>query len=301
MKKIRLGSGAGFQGDRIDPAVELVEKGDIQYLVFECLAERTIAIAQKNRLKDPSLGYDTLLEARMEAVLLLCREKRIKIITNMGAANPIGGMRKILEVAKRLGIAGMKFAAVTGDDVLETILKGDYSVEETGEKVSALHQPVSANAYLGAEPMVEALVNGAEVIITGRVADPAMYAAPLIYEFNWSMDNYDLLGKGILVGHLLECAGQVTGGYFADPGYKDVPDLARLGFPIAEVQVTAERVKAHFAGIVKGEVLRYTMPNIGALNFVLKNALGGGVTRSLALDIHGKSLSSAMLELDIPD
>ncbi len=111
MKKIRLGSGAGFQGDRIDPAVELVEKGDIQYLVFECLAERTIAIAQKNRLKDPSLGYDTLLEARMEAVLRLCREKRIKIITNMGAANPIGGMRKILEVAKRSGIAGKSFSS----------------------------------------------------------------------------------------------------------------------------------------------------------------------------------------------
>jgi hypothetical protein len=248
MKKIRIGSGAGFQGDRIDPAVELVEKGDIQYLVFECLAERTIAIAQKNRLKDPSLGYDTLLEARMEAVLRLCREKRIKIITNMGAANPIGGMRKILEVAKRMGIAGMKFAAVTGDDVLETIFKGDYIVEETGEKVSALHQPVSANAYLGAEPIVEALVNGAEVIITGRVADPAMYAAPLIYEFNWPLDNYDLLGKGILVGHLLECAGQVTGGYFADPGYKEVSDLARLGFPIAEVQEDGTAVITKVAG-----------------------------------------------------
>ena len=248
MKKIRIGSGAGFQGDRIDPAVELVEKGDIQYLVFECLAERTIAIAQKNRLKDPSLGYDTLLEARMEAVLRLCQEKRIKIITNMGAANPIGGMRKILEVAKKLGIAGMKFAAVTGDDVLETILKGDYIVEETGEKVSALHQPVSANAYLGAEPIVEALINGAEVIITGRVADPAMYAAPLIYEFNWPVDNYDLLGKGILVGHLLECAGQVTGGYFADPGYKEVSDLARLGFPIAEVQEDGTAVITKVAG-----------------------------------------------------
>jgi hypothetical protein len=235
-KKIRIGSGAGFQQDRIDPAVELVEKGDIQYLVFECLAERTIATAQQSRRQDPSLGYDMLIEARMEAVLPMCCEKKIKIITNMGAANPVGGMRKVVEVAQKLGIRGMKIAAVTGDDVLETILKGDCIIEETGDKVSTLNKLISANVYLGAEPIVEALINGADVIITGRVADPAMYMAPLIYEFNWPMDNYDLLGKGILVGHLLECAGQVTGGYFAEPGYKDVPDLAHLGFPIAEVQ-----------------------------------------------------------------
>ena len=141
--KIRIGSGAGFQSDRISPAVELAEKGDIQYLVFECLAERTIALAQQNRRKDPRLGYDALLEARMAAVLPSCCKKKIKIITNMGAANPVGGMHKIVEVAQKLGITGIKIAAVTGDDVLEIVLKGDYIVEETGDSVNALNQPVS--------------------------------------------------------------------------------------------------------------------------------------------------------------
>ncbi len=248
MLKIRIGSGAGFQGDRLDPAIELAEKGDIQYLVFECLAERTIAIAQQNRLQNPDQGYDSLLALRMEAVLQQCRKKGIKIITNMGAANPLGGMCKIIEVAKKMNLTGMKIAAVTGDDVLETVLIENCIIEETGCKVSSLQHPVSANAYLGAESIVEALRNGADVIITGRVADPAMYLAPMIHEYHWPMDSYGLLGKGIVVGHLLECAGQVTGGYFADPGYKEVPDLAHLGFPIAEVQEDGTAVITKVAG-----------------------------------------------------
>ena len=237
MKTIRIGCGAGYSGDRIEPAVELAEKGGIRYLVFECLAERTIAIAQQARMKDPGAGYDALLAARMEACLPSCRRNGVRIITNMGAANPAAGARRIGDVAKRLGIKGLKIAAVTGDDVLDLTRQHDPVILETGRRVSQLGDClVSANAYLGADAIVEALKNGADVVITGRVADPSLFLAPLIAEFDWQQDRLDLLGQGTVLGHLLECAGQVTGGYFADPGFKNVPDLARLGFPIAEVR-----------------------------------------------------------------
>ncbi|WP_029009485.1 acyclic terpene utilization AtuA family protein [Azospirillum halopraeferens] len=236
MKTIRIGSGAGYSGDRIEPAVELAESGDIQYLVFECLAERTIAIAQQAKLKDPAKGYDPLLADRMHAVLRLCHDKGIRIITNMGAANPAAGAARVREIARSLGLRNLKIAAVSGDDVLETLKAGDHRIEETGAPVASMANTlVSANAYLGAAPIVEALRNGADVVITGRVADPALFLAPQIHAFGWAMDDWDRLGKGTVVGHLLECAGQITGGYFADPGVKDVAALARLGFPIAEV------------------------------------------------------------------
>ena len=236
MKTIRIGSGAGYSGDRIEPAVELAEKGNIQYLGFECLAERTIAFAQQAKLADPSKGYDPLLVERMQAVLPICVRKGVKVLTNMGAANPVSAGKKVKEVARSLGLSKLRIATVVGDDVLELLKSGDYVIDETGVPINALgNRVVSANAYLGAEPMVEALANGAEVIITGRVADPALFIAPLIHEFGFSLSNYKMLGKITVVGHLLECAGQVTGGYFADPGFKDVSNLARLGFPIAEV------------------------------------------------------------------
>ena len=236
MKTIKLGAGAGYAGDRIEPAVELAEKGDIQYLVFECLAERTIALAQQAKMKDPASGYDPLLAARMKAVLGTCKAKGIKIITNMGAANPLAAAEKTREIGRTLGLSGLKIAAVTGDDVLEAVKAGDYRIEETGGRVNDLgNRIVSANAYLGAESVVEALASGADVVITGRIGDPALFLGPLVHEFGWAMDDWDALGHGTAVGHLLECAGQVTGGYFADPGYKDVEGLARLGFPIGEV------------------------------------------------------------------
>ena len=236
MKTIRIGAGAGFSGDRIEPAVELVEKGDLDYLVFECLAERTIALAQQERMRDPALGYDPLLAERMRAVLPGCRAMGIRIITNMGAANPLGAARCVQAVARSLGLSGIRIAAVTGDDVTDAVRAGDYLLDETEEPVRSLGERlVSANAYLGAGPIVEALAGGADIVITGRAADPAMFLAPQIHEFSWSMDDWARLGRGTVIGHMLECAGQITGGYFADPGHKDVPDLARLGFPIGEV------------------------------------------------------------------
>ena len=235
MKTVRIGAGAGYSGDRIDPAVELAEKGDVAYLVFECLAERTIAIAQKARLLDPSAGYDPLLEERMRAVLPLCAERRIRIITNMGAANPDAAAAKTRDIARSLGLRGLGIAAVTGDDVLHTLRTGQQPLETHEGPLPPAETWLSANAYLGVDPILEALQSGADIILTGRVADPALFLAPLIHEFGWSLDNWNLLGQGTVVGHLLECAGQLTGGYFADPGFKDVANLAHLGFPIAEV------------------------------------------------------------------
>lgn len=235
-RRVRIGAGAGYSGDRIEPAVELAEHGQLDYLVFECLAERTIAIAQQARRKDPALGYDPLLDARMHAVLPIAAAKRVRIVSNMGAANPRAAARRTAQIAQSLGIAGLKVAAVEGDDVLDVVLRGAFRFEESGDDVAAYRDRiVSANAYLGAAPIVDALAAGADVVLTGRVADPSLFAAPLIHAFGWRMDDWDTLGAATVVGHLLECAGQVTGGYFADPGYKDVPNLARLGFPIGEV------------------------------------------------------------------
>lgn len=236
MRTIRIGSGAGYSGDRIEPAVELAKKGDIDYLVFECLGERTVALAQQARMKNPELGYDPLLEERMRAVLPLCAAKDIKLVTNMGAANPEAAARKTAEIARSLGLASLKIAAVIGDDVLDAckerglpILEFEGSIGQFGNRL------LSANAYLGAGPMADALHAGADVVITGRASDPALFLAPMIHAFGWAMDDWNRLGKGTVAGHLLECAGQITGGYFADPGYKDVSDLARLGFPIGEI------------------------------------------------------------------
>ncbi|MGI4984831.1 MAG: acyclic terpene utilization AtuA family protein [Janthinobacterium lividum] len=236
VRRVRIGAGAGYSGDRIEPAVELVEHGALDYLVFECLAERTIAIAQQARRKDAQTGYDPLLEARMRAVLPTAMRNGVRIISNMGAANPLAAAKKTVEIARALGLNGVRVAAVTGDDVLDAVLAGDFRFEESGERVADYRNGiVSANAYLGAAAIVDALAAGARIVLTGRVADPSLFAAPLIHEFGWRMDDWDTLGQATVVGHLLECAGQVTGGYFSDPGYKDVPDLARLGFPIGEV------------------------------------------------------------------
>jgi hypothetical protein len=236
LRTIRIGSGAGYSGDRIEPAVELAEKGDIQYLVFECLGERTVALAQQARMKDPDGGYDPLLEERIRAVLPSCAARGIKIVTNMGAANPLAAARKTAEIAKSLGLSALKIAAVLGDDVLDACKSRDLPIMEFDGTIKQLgNRLLSANAYLGAEPIAEALSAGADIVITGRASDPALFLAPMIHAFGWAMDDWNLLGQGTVAGHLLECAGQITGGYFADPGYKDVPDLARLGFPIGEV------------------------------------------------------------------
>jgi hypothetical protein len=246
---LRIGAGAGYSGDRIEPAVDLAEHGELDYLVFECLAERTIALAQLARRRRADDGFDPLLESRMLAVLPAARRAGTRIVSNMGAANPVAAARRTAEIARALGLKGTKIAAIVGDDVLERVRGGGYEFEETGESVDALgDRIVSANAYLGCHPIVTALEGGADVVLTGRVADPALFLAPLVHAFGWSMNDADRLGQGTVVGHLLECAGQITGGYFADPGFKDVPALARLGFPIGEVRADGEVVITKLPG-----------------------------------------------------
>jgi hypothetical protein len=231
---LRVGCGAGYSGDRLEPAVELVERGDLDYLVFECLAERTIALAQQARARDPQAGFDSRHRERMEAVLAASHARGITLITNMGAAHPHAAAACVRDVAIRAGVKGLTIATVTGDDVTPEVSRGTYRATETGQPFVP-ESVVSANAYLGAEPIVEALRGGADVVITGRVADPSLFVAPIVTAFGWSLDDWPRLGLATLAGHLLECAGQVTGGYFADPGLKDVAHLERLGFPLAEI------------------------------------------------------------------
>lgn len=231
--KIRIGAGAGFSGDRIEPAILLAKEAKLDYLVLECLAERTIALAQQRKLADPKLGYDPLLLRRIEPLLPILVSNNITLITNMGAANPLAAAQKIQELAQSLQL-NIKIAAVSGDDVLDKIQpkKNQFTVLETGENLAS-YSLLSANAYLGVDGILDALNSKAQIIITGRVADPSLFLAPMIYEFGWN--EKDLLGAGTIVGHLLECAGQLTGGYFGDTDLKKIAHLSELGFPYAEV------------------------------------------------------------------
>lgn len=246
-ESIRIGSGAGFSGDRIDPAVALAEDGKLDYLVFECLAERTIALAVRARRDDPEAGYDPLLEERLSAVLPAAIANKVTIISNMGAANPVAAARAAAGIVRKLGLGPLKIAAVTGDDVLAQI-SSDSPLLEGGTAAAWPGELIAANAYLGAEPIVQALAKGADIIITGRVADPSLFLAPMVHAFGWSWADWPLLGQGTVVGHLLECAGQVSGGYFADPGVKDVAGLAALGFPFADVAANGDAVISKLNG-----------------------------------------------------
>lgn len=251
---LRIGAGAGFSGDRIEPAVVLAERGSLDYLVFECLAERTIALAVRERARDPDSGFDPYLEERMRAVLPAATRNHVRVISNMGAANPVSAARRTAQILQQLGLRGLKVAAITGDDIVHGLRDGQLSLQDIpGQQRVCKGELISANAYLGCAPIVEALAQGADIVITGRVADPSLFLAPMVHEFSWALDDWPRLGQGTVVGHLLECAGQLTGGYFADPPYKTVPGLADLGFPIAEVAADGTAVLTKVAG-TGGEV-----------------------------------------------
>ena len=254
MKTIRVASGAGYAGDRVEPALDIIRMGNADYIIFECLAERTIALAQKDKLENPLAGYNPYLEYRMERVMPLLREHPIKIVTNMGAANPRAAAARINEIAQKHGVGHLKIAAVEGDDVLSMVLANpDLVIMETKKTLAGIRDRIiSANAYMGALGISRALQQGAEIVVTGRVADPSLVTGPLMYEYNRQYDDYDFLGKTIAAGHLLECGGQVTGGYYADPGKKDVPELWNLGFPILTFHED-------------GDILLEKLPNTGGL------------------------------------
>ena len=243
---VRIGCGAGFQGDRLEPALILAERGKLDYLMLECLGERTVALAQLRKLHDPSHGYDSLLERRMTGLLPLIKRNGVRVVTNMGAANPIAGAGKIVAIARTLGLK-VRVAALTGDDVLDALDPGQI-VLETGEPLRSIGALFSANAYLGVEAMLPALESGADVVLTGRVADPSLALAPLTHHFGWALDDEERFARGTVVGHLLECAGQLTGGYYADPGKKDVPGMASLGFPFADVDADGNATLSKVAG-----------------------------------------------------
>jgi hypothetical protein len=237
---LRIGSGAGFSGDRLDAAVELLEHGALDVLALECLAERTIALAQLRRRKDPSLGYDPRLARRIEPLLPSLRSRGVRLLSNLGAANPLGAGDAIVSIARTLSVP-VKVAVVSGDDVLDRIDPDERSLEG-GLPLRSYGPLVSANAYLGADALVPALASGADVVVTGRVADPSLFVAPIVHHYGIALDDWDRLARATAVGHLLECAGQLCGGYFADPGRKDVPDMANLGFPFADVDADGRAI-----------------------------------------------------------
>jgi hypothetical protein len=201
--------------------------------MYETLAERTLALAQLERERNPQGGFDPQLDELVGPVLERCLRHNISIIGNFGAANPLGAAERLRELAVAQGITDTRIAVIHGDD-----LSGpDYRAllrDSIGPDFDKL-DVVSANAYLGAEEIANALLGGAQIVVAGRVADPSLAVGPAMAHFGWRADDWQRLGQATMAGHLLECGAQVTGGYFADPGYKDVPDLHNVGFPIAEI------------------------------------------------------------------
>jgi hypothetical protein len=206
---------------------------------MDYLAEVTKSILQKQKNKNPNLGYAKDIPHLMRRILPDLKEKGFKVITNGGGVNPVACANAVFEVAKELGIKGLKIAVVLGDDIrerIDEIIAQGALLEnmETGEPITAVKDKLlSANVYFGAFPIVEALQNGADIVITGRTTDTGLTLAPMIYEFGWEKNNYDLMAAGTVAGHILECGAQSTGGNFLGDWQK-VPNFAQIGFPIAE-------------------------------------------------------------------
>lgn len=249
-KVVRVGSGSAWWGDRIEPARLNAEQGALDYLCFETMAEATVSAAQVRARRDPSFpGYDTYLDDRMRAVLPGCLRHGTRIVSNQGWINPTGAARRIVELLREMGHTGVKVAAVEGSLITDRVLRLTDRILENGQPTATLAPSlISAEVYLGAEPIVEALRGGARIVVTGRVADPSIFMAPLMHEFGWDPLDHAKLGLGNGLGHLLECGAQVTGGYFPDPGFKDVPEPWNLAFPIAEVSEDGSAVITKVAG-----------------------------------------------------
>lgn len=247
MAKVFIGAAAGFAGDRSDaggPVVDaLAAHSGPRFLMFETLAERTLALCQLERRQNPQRGYSPALERLLSPVLARCLASGIRIVSNFGAANPAAAAHRIAGMANSLGLRAPRIATVEGDDITAKLSAAELAVREIGgASLAQSRDIISANLYLGAQPIAEALNQGADIVVTGRVADSALALGPLLHAFRWRADDWDRLAAGTLAGHLLECGAQITGGYFADPGYKDVPDLAEVGYPIAEIDEAGEIV-----------------------------------------------------------
>lgn len=238
-KTIRIANGQGFWGDSIDAPARLVEYGNIDFLTLDYLAEVTLSIMQKQKRKDPKLGYATDFVDLMRRVLPDLKKKNIRVIANAGGVNPEACRAAILEVAKQLGVTGLKIATVTGDDILARLdefkAKG-LKLANMDTDEGLFDQPldiISANVYMPTQCMVEALDAGADIVLTGRCTDPGLTLAPLMHTFKWSWEDWDRLAAGTVAGHILECGAQATGGNFSR--WWEVPELWKVGYPIAEV------------------------------------------------------------------
>jgi hypothetical protein len=246
-EKIRIASGQGFWGDLLTAPYDQVTKGPIDYMMMDYLAEVTMSIMQKQKSKDPALGYARDLIPLFERILPIIVQRNIKVITNGGGVNPRACRDAIFNVASKLGIKGLKIGVVLGDDILGRL--DDFAQQglelenmESGESLATVRDKVmSANVYFGAWPVVEALSQGAQVVITGRTTDTGLTLAPMIYEFGWRRDDWDKLAAGTVAGHILECGGQASGGNFS-ADWRSVPDLAHIGFPIAEAYPSGDIV-----------------------------------------------------------
>ena len=246
-EKVRIASGQGFWGDLQTAPLDQVSKGPIDYIVMDFLAEVTMSILQKQKKRNPELGYAKDLVSMTEQILPICAAKGIKIITNGGGVNPQACGEAILKCAQKKGIKGLKVGIVVGDDILDRMDQLHHrginlSNMDTGEPIETVRQKIlSANVYFGAAPIVEALRRGADIVITGRTTDTGLTLAPMTYEFGWSEDDWDRLASGTVAGHILECGGQASGGNFS-ADWESVPDIAHIGFPIAESYANGEIV-----------------------------------------------------------
>lgn len=245
MKKIRIGAAQGFYGDTIEPAIATAKYGNVDYISFDCLAELTMAILLKDKQKNENLGYTRDITTSMKALLPYVKEKGIKLLTNAGGLNPVAAQQEVIRVAKELGMDDLKVAVVTGDNLIDQIddliAQGvSFNHMETGASVDNVKEKLTfANAYLGSMPIVEALRQGADVVVTGRTTDTAQFLAPLIYEYGWSEEDWDRLASGVFMGHLLECSAQSTGGNFSGD-WDQVERVEEIGYPIAEVDESGE-------------------------------------------------------------
>jgi hypothetical protein len=235
---LAIGCGAGFSGDRVDAAGPVVDtmiaRGHPSVLIFEMLAERTLALAQLARRADPAAGYEPLLDLMLTPILKKCVLHNIPIVSNFGAANPRAAAKRIQQLAKEQGLGAIRVAVIEGDDLLAN-KDGTSLLDKHLEHRLDDQEVVSANVYIGAVAIADALRAGAQVVVAGRVADPSLAVGPAMAHFNWSETDWQMLGAATFAGHLLECGAQVTGGYFADPGMKDVPELHSVGYPIVEI------------------------------------------------------------------
>src|SRR5947209_3082359 len=239
MKSIRIAGGLGFYGDSWRPIKASIERGNVQYVASDHLAELTLAILQKDRQRDPNLGYTRDLAPMLLDLLPLAIPRGVKFILNAGGLNPMAAREVLLDALKKFSLK-LKVGVVLGDAVLERLdelQQAGISLAhmDTGADISTVRDRLLfASAYLGARPLVEALDAGADIVLTGRVADAALFLAPMMHELGWRWDDWDKLAGGAVVGHLLECSGQATGGNFGGD-WRSVPDLAHIGYPIAEV------------------------------------------------------------------